>query len=337
MEAITKEEPCGGDLEYDPEFVVLQAKAAPKPDAQYGDFVSAPEAMNWTDLERDCRRLLLRTRDIRILVVLLRCWARLDHAAGLRDGLAVLAQLLTKWPDAIHPQRVVDGEADLALRANALAALSDPEGLMQDVRELPIMANGALRLQIRDVERSFAVPRTTDALPPESVRQQLKDMRVTHSATLAALAEATEIASAIDAWTSDNLPDDRPDLQPLLKLLGTVTGTAHSALGPAVTECNAMPPAELHPENVADSWNGNGTADIAEVTTTAPRSASLPIDRDTALSGIRTARLWFENHEPSSPVALLLKQAERLTGKRFDEVFQAIPADLVERWAHDAS
>ena len=46
-----------------------------------------------------------------------------------------------------------------------------------------------------------------------------------------------------------------------------------------------------------------------------------------------TARIWLEAHEPSSPVALPLKQAERLTGKRFDEVFQAIPAELVERWA----
>ncbi|MGO4812261.1 ImpA family type VI secretion system protein [Cupriavidus sp. 2MCAB6] len=337
MEAITKEKPCGDDLEYDPEFVVLLAKAAPKPDAQYGDFVSAPEAVSWTELERDCRRLLLRTRDIRILVLLLRCRARMDHAAGLRDGLALLAQLLTKWPDAIHPQRVVEGEADLALRANALAALADPAGLMQDVRDLPIMANGALRLQIRDVERSLAVPRTPDALPSESVRQQLKDMRVAHSATLVALEEAAGIASAIDAWASDNLPDERPDLQPLLKLLGTVANTAEPAIAPAVAEPNAMPSAELHPESVADVWNGNGTAAIAEVTTTAPRSADFPVDRGAALSGIRAARLWFEHHEPSSPVALLLKQAERLTGKRFDEVFQAIPADLVERWAQDAS
>jgi type VI secretion system protein ImpA len=60
-----------------------------------------------------------------------------------------------------------------------------------------------------------------------------------------------------------------------------------------------------------------------------------PMDRNAARAAIREARLWFEKHEPSSPLPLLLKQAERLTGKRFDEVFQAIPADLVERWAHD--
>lgn len=59
------------------------------------------------------------------------------------------------------------------------------------------------------------------------------------------------------------------------------------------------------------------------------------MDRNTALASIQAARIWFEAHEPSSPVALLLKQAERLTGKRFDEVFQAIPAELVERWMRE--
>ncbi|WP_416048467.1 ImpA family type VI secretion system protein [Cupriavidus basilensis] len=336
MEAITKEKPCGDDLEYDPEFVLLLAKAAPKPDAQYGDFVSAPEAVSWAELERDCRRLLLRTRDIRILVLLLRCRVRMDHAAGLRNGLALLAQLLTKWPDAIHPQRVVDGEADLALRANALAALADPAGLMQDVRDLPIMANGALRLQIRDVERSLGMPRPADAMAPESVRQQLQAVRLEHSLTLAALDEAAGIASAIDDWAGSNLPDVRPDLGPLLKLLGMVTSTAHPAPARAVAERNAMPPAEPDPASAAGSWSRIAAANTAQATAAAPGSAELPMDRGAVLCDIRAARRWFETHEPSSPVALLLKQAERLAGKRFDEVFQALPADLVERWVQDA-
>ena len=64
----------------------------------------------------------------------------------------------------------------------------------------------------------------------------------------------------------------------------------------------------------------------------------LAFARERVVHGKRYARLhrfWFEAHEPSSPVALLLRQAERLTGKRFDEVFQAIPAELVERWMRE--
>ncbi|WP_428984148.1 ImpA family type VI secretion system protein [Ralstonia psammae] len=334
-EPISKERPCGDDLEYDPEFVVLQAKAATKPDAQYGEFVSTPEAVNWSDLERDCRRLLLRTRDIRVLVLLLRCRVRLDGASGLRDGLAVLAQLLAKWPEAIYPQLVVDGEIDPALRANALAALADPQGLMQDVRELAITSTGALRLQMRDVERSFGIPRPADALAPESVQQQLQDLRQQQSPALMALDQAAAFAASIDAWARQHLSDDHPDLGPLLKLLGFVA----EAIPRAAT---LVPVEPVRAASTDVSSTGGVNLDRADPPIDALHKASLSgtlpdahMDRDAVRATIRSAQLWFEHNEPSSPVSLLLKQAERLTGKRFDEVFQAIPADLVERWAQN--
>lgn len=330
LEPVTPDSPCGDDLEYDPEFVVLMAKAAPRSAAQYGDFVSEPEAVNWADVERDCRRLLLRTRDIRVLVLLLRCRTWLGQAQGLRDGLSILARLLARWPDAIHPQLMVDGEADPALRANALAALVDPQGLMQDVRELAIADNTVLRLQMRDVERSLGVPRPADALAPESVRLQLEALRQQHSPVLAAVDAAAEFAVAIDAWAKDNLADERPDLGPLLRLLNMVSDTT----APSTPPVTASPIRQKPIVGVGEREAGGERRSTA---VTEHPLTELPHNRAAALASIRTARQWFEACEPSSPVALLLRQAERLTGKRFDEVFQALPADLVERWAHGDS
>jgi len=54
--------------------------------------------------------------------------------------------------------------------------------------------------------------------------------------------------------------------------------------------------------------------------------------RDEVLQTIRSARMWFENHEPSSPVAVLLKQSERMAGQRFAQVADAIPLDLLRKW-----
>lgn len=327
LEPVAPDKPCGNDLEYDPEFVVLLANAAPRGDAQYGDFVSTPEAVNWADLERDCRRILLRTRDIRVLILLLRCRTRLAQATGLRDGLRTLAHLLEKWPDAIHPQLMVDGEADPAMRSNALAALADPEGLMQDVRELAVADSGTLRLQIRDVERSLGVPRPADALAPESVRQQLSDLRQQHGASLLALEEAAAFAAFIDDWAQANLGSDCPELSPLRRLLSMVTEGAATVPSTTSPVSPAASPAEEGAREASDDSRATPLPELP--------LADMPLDRNTALSSIRAARQWFEIHEPSSPVALLLKQAEHLTGRRFDEVFQALPADLVERWARD--
>ncbi|ENT9928810.1 ImpA family type VI secretion system protein, partial [Escherichia coli] len=80
---ISAECPCGPDLEYDPEYLLLFTRAAPREEAQYGDFVSTPETINWAELERDARRLLMRSKDIRILVVLLRCRIQQAGAQGL--------------------------------------------------------------------------------------------------------------------------------------------------------------------------------------------------------------------------------------------------------------
>ncbi len=39
-----------------------------------------------------------------------------------------------------------------------------------------------------------------------------------------------------------------------------------------------------------------------------------------ALELIREARQWFEQHEPSSPIPVLLGRAEQFVGKRYAEV-----------------
>ena len=54
--------------------------------------------------------------------------------------------------------------------------------------------------------------------------------------------------------------------------------------------------------------------------------------RADVLLSIRAARDWFESNEPSSPVAVLLKQAERMVGKRFSQVADSIPLDLMQKW-----
>ncbi|NUA32095.1 type VI secretion system protein TssA [Cupriavidus basilensis] len=321
--------PCGEDLEYDAEFVVLLAKAAPRAQAQYGEFVAQAEPLNWTELERNCRRLLLRTKDIRLLTLFLRCRTRLDQAEGLRDGLALLERLLTTYPAAIHPRLDVDGEHDPALRANALAALADPEGLVADVREIPLAGNAATRLQIRDVERALGVPRAADALAPESVRQQLEALRNQGLPQMAAMDEACRLAEVLQRWCEDTLPGHAPDLAPLGKLLRLV-GNAELAQ-PALAQAIPAPAAKTAPAALAPSPNAVH-AQSAHLSC-AGDTDDMPIDRQAALSQIHAARQWFERHEPSSPVSLLLGQAERLVGKRFDEVFQAIPPDLVQRWA----
>lgn len=240
---VSAEQPCGPDPEYDPEYLLLFSRAAPQAEAQYGDFVSTPEAVNWPEIERDARRLLTRSKDIRVLILLLRSRIQQAGAQGLAEMLTQLAELSVIWSDALHPQ-LLTGEGasaesmeDAALaRSNALAALLDHEGVMADIRGITLSNSAALRLQVRDVERALSAPRPADALAPESVRQQLADLEARGALPLAAFREAQESAERLQVWARETLGDLAPDfsrLRQLLALLPDVVQTTTPEIPPS--------------------------------------------------------------------------------------------------------
>ncbi|EDM0292065.1 cytoplasmic protein [Salmonella enterica subsp. enterica serovar Newport] len=308
---VSAEQPCGPDPEYDPEYLLLFSRAAPQAEAQYGDFVSTPEAVNWPEIERDARRLLTRSKDIRVLILLLR--SRIQQAGAPAESIE---------------------DAALA-RSNALAALLDHEGVMADIRGITLSNSAVLRLQVRDVERALSAPRPADALAPESVRQQLADLEARGALPLAAFREAQESAERLQVWARETLGDLAPDFSRLRQLL---------ALLPDVVQTTTpeIPPSPAPVPDPAGTVMDNAVPARAEDVppVNAPPGISLPHnaepgpirDRNDALERLRCIRRWFESSEPSSPTIPLLRQAERLVGKRFSEVINEIPVELLEKW-----
>ena len=355
--------PCGPDLEYDHDFVVLFASAAPKQDVQYGAFVGSPEPANWSDIERDCQRLMVRTKDVRVAVLYTRCRTRLAGAAGLAQGIELIAAWLSAFADEIHPQLGADNERDavLEMRMNALQALADPEGLLADVRDIVLTKSTMTRLQVRDVERAFAHPHPADALAPESVAQQLQDLYVQEAAVMASFGEASMHLDTIDGWCAEHLDTYRPDFSSLAGLLRLLQpdapngAAARDAAPIAATDDDGAEPAppftdgfsqpslgstrdgpSRHEspghESPGHESPGHESLPLRELPPEASRPSAAPVNREMALASIRTARQWFETYEPSSPIPVLLKRAEQFVGKRYAQVVQAIPAELLAQW-----
>jgi type VI secretion system protein ImpA len=338
--------PCGPDLEYDPEFVVLSAKVAPRAEAQYGGFVGSPEPVNWSDIDRDCRRLMLRSKDMRLAVLFTRCRTRLAGATGLAEGIGVLAAWLAAFAQALHPRPDVDADRDAALeiRMNALQALTDPDGLLADVREIALTKSTANRLQVRDVERAFSHPRPSDALAPESVTRQLEDLRTQQPAAMACFDEAFASLAAIEAWSHDHLAGYAPDLSALTRLLRHLAGQERRDMqgegGEREAAAESVPAVDevLNVPALRDSPIARLTGAVAPaLVSDRHNGATVVADRRAALELIRDARQWFERNEPSSPIPVLLRRAEQLVGKRYVEVVQAIPAELLAQWESEAS
>lgn len=338
LEPITESAPCGPNLEYDNEYVTLLARMAPQADVQYGSFTEKPALPDWNDIERECRRLLLRSKDLTVLIWLMRCRTRLGGATGMHEALEMLARTLARYPEAIHPQLIVEGEHDPAMRANALAALCDPEGFLSDLREIVVCPHTASRLTVRDVERAFAVPRLADALPLDAVRRQLHDLQTQGDSTVLALANASALLRQIDQRGRDSLGAEAPNIQVILRLIDLFeveSADAPTGTPPAATtkteETRPTEAAVISSSTRADELPQRSRPHHTALATDSGHTT--PIERrEQVRESLRAAREWLELCEPSSPVALLLKQADRLLGKRFAEVVQAIPPDLLAKW-----
>lgn len=143
---------------------------------------------------------------------------------------------------------------------------------------------------------------------------------------------------SIETWCANTLREQAPALAGLAHLMEpfsrfdlTQESPPVIPSDPAVTDLPAMPMSTPMESTVSGSVPANATA-VVEVPAVALNSTWKDA-RDQARASIAVARDWFELYEPSSPVGLLLRQAERLIGRSYSEVAQAIPAELVARWS----
>ena len=420
LDPINTAAPCGKDLEYHPDLLVIQRQIEPIEAAQYGNFIAPNSSINWRDIENTLLKLLGEGRDLRALVPLLRCRIELAGAQGAAEGLTLIARLLECFPHDLHPQHFIDGEEDLLVRSNALGSLVD-FGVLDALRAILIDTGSATRLSVRDVEKSFALLRASDALEVEQTQRHLQALRDQRNEVLIALALAHRAALAIAAFSESDLGMETPDFSPLLQLLqpyalaenllpqapaaliprlkaafarwlnagespinedGIAQETTRlspsssmlnptlsvrrpgsqetppvleaDVLGetwntwPATTTATSMPPEAIYPAGAitAQPPNPNDfTHPLSSHRVAPPMSPhspshspmslmppASPHNRDDAKRLIQAARSWFETFEPSSPVADLLKQAERLVGKPYVDLMDAIPADLLKAW-----
>ena len=335
LKPISEAQPCGETLEYDGEYAVLAARLSPKADVQYGQFSSQPEPPNWTEIEKDGRRLLLRSKDISVLIWFTRARTRTAGAAGLLEGLSALQAVLQAYPEQVHPQLMIDGELDPAVRANALAALCDPEGLLDDVREVLVSGSTAFRLTVRDIERAFAVPRAAYGPEPEQVHRQLRDLRERKDPVLLALTFCLACVQAVAQWSADQLGDDAPELKPLLKLLHNLDPPRESATRKVQAESVQPNHGAAHASGAVALHAAHTLQAISHPTMTLPDHGQAADQREHIRALLSQVRVWIEHNEPSSPVSVLLKQAERMWGKRFSEVAGEIPPELLQAWDRD--
>ena len=311
-------EPCGKDLEYENEFLELTKAAQGKPETQFGP----GEAPNWREVREMAEALMERTRDLRVALLWVRACVNLMGFSALPRGLRLLHGLLENFWEQLHPMPDPD-DGDPFSRANALAILPEPEGLLGDVRQCVLFSlrgSGELRVRAIAVALGQVAPKEGETVFTKEQLGQMIALAVEQVAELhdrpqAALAEFQSLVKFMGEKFG---VEAMPDIKPLSDLLKGV-----QSLMPVPVDEAADAGGEGEGEGPSDGGaNGRPKAALGSVTT-----------RDDALRAIDLVCDYLERTEPTNPAQLLLRRARKLINHNFLQLIKVLAPDALHEAA----
>ena len=315
--ALAEDQPCGPELDHDPDFQALERAAAGTPERQYGDKVYPAEPPDWADVMQRAQVLAERTRDLRVATLLLRSGARLQGLAGAANGLQLIERLLTLHWDGVHPKLDADDDNDPTMRLNALLPLVAADAALADLRAAGVTpVRGSLTL--RDLELGLGVGTAfADEVEPTEagVLEGLASLLQSHPQTAEHITGALSAAQAIAALLDDRVGSRAPDAAPLLQLLRAAATALARVQG--------------------DSTGQDGSGDPGDTGTPAGRgSGGTRGELQTRADAVRELERvcqWLERHEPSNPAPLLIRRAQRLMNMSFIDIIRDMASNGLEQ------
>jgi type VI secretion system protein ImpA len=326
LSEVSPEVPCGENLEYDPEYLELMRVAQGVPERQIGETIVPAEEPNWRDVREQSVALFARTKDLSVAVRLGEALLRLEGMPGLRDGLALVHGLLGRYWEQVHPQLDPTDDNDPTVRLNILGGLTDQGMFLSKLRALPLTNSvTAGRYGLREI--GWATGRSTppdDAVvpTPEVDEAAFKDTAAEELQTLVRTTDDV-IAGvrAIDAEIGGHIGAARGvDFEPLLRVLGEIRNeVVRRAPAAAAGDVSVGLEGEATGSVGGAVAGGNGRA-------AAPGEIRGP---DDVVAMIDRICDYYARAEPSSPVPLLLRRAQRLVGKGFVDIVRDLSPDVV--------
>jgi type VI secretion system protein ImpA len=310
LQPVSEASPAGDDLEYDAAFLDLERIASPMAERAVGDAVKEAREPDWDKVRVDATRLLGLSKDVRIAVRLLCAWTRGAQLAGWAAGLELLHRLLHDFWSDVHPRPDAEDDDDPTARANAIAAVCDTRGALGYFRNATVVVSPRMgRFSLRDLRLAsgtLKIEASHDGGPPLTLVDIEACCLDCAEGDLLAAADAASRAVAHAegmAWLlGDRLGLAAPDLQPLLQDVRELSGF----LGTQVARRCPAPAGETVP--------GEDATDEGQALPGIPGRIESPQDASRAIDRICD---YYARSEPSSPVPLLLRRAQRLIGMDF--------------------
>lgn len=337
---VSEDAPSGPNLEYDLAFTALEQAAAPKAEKSMGASVIAGEEPDWQDVIDRSETLLSRSKDLRVAIHLATAWLKRDGLPGGAAGLALVHGIVERfWPD-FHPQLDAEDDDDPTFRVNSAAPLASPNDWLKHLRVTPFVASNRLgRFSLRDLRIANGTLKVApkaarddeDAAPEAQPTMTLiegccKDAPESLLfANADAISAALESAKAIDRLFTNQLGASGPDLKNLLTDLADLK----KFVDPQAAARRPVAAARVQTAAIDDGDADSDDDEYVPSNASARSGSAVVMGRSGPISGpddvirrIDELCDYYAVAEPSSPVPLLLRRAQRLVGRSFIELLQ---------------
>jgi type VI secretion system protein ImpA len=327
--------PCGVDLEYDAEFLELEALASDKPKRQFQDTDEEPP---WRDIMERAAALFDRSKNLRVALIYTRAASRVAGLSGFHAGLRVLLGMHERyWENLYPPLDAEDADSPAALRATALTALADPftpfddhSTLLHDLRVAEVCRVPGDRLTVRDIliaTGRLAAPEGEPTRTLQTVQgvlaKAIKDEPAALSDALALPETVEKLANRMSACFG---AQDAPSIT---MMMGAAQNIASVCRSVAMEHAVAAQPGEIAQPAAAPAAASAAAAGVEEPPH-AQGTARLATRAD-AIAMLDAVCAFLERTEPTNPAPLLIRRARALMEMDFIAIMQDLAPDSLAR------
>jgi type VI secretion system protein ImpA len=328
---VSADDPCGPDLDLDgdADYMNFVAGAEGRLPSSYFDgkdesgASGRPFQFSKTEVDSifaGVAPLLAKTRDLRLLVLLIKFALLGRQFDDFRTLIRAVAMLLAERWDEVHPR--ADG-GEFQARMVAVESIDVQPTVIMPLQFLPLVEHrrfGSMSYRSYLIATGAVAPRENEEVTDQATIDKLI-REVDLADLIARRGEFTELQSALDdigkTWSEKDSSGGLVRLDKVVELVGKIVTFLDGAVtlrDPAAGLAATSP--DQSPETDA-AGDGAATQDAEAGTWRVTNQG----EAGAALSAVEN---YFSVNEPSSPALPLVRQARQLLGKSFIEVMRTL-------------
>ena len=316
---VSDELPCGEDLEYDPVFQQMELMMQPTAEQEFGDTIIPGSGPDWKGVAQQVEDLNERTRDLRVLTYGALADLSLKGLKVFSESLESLNNCMETFWDDIHPALDVDDNNDATMRYNCLQILNDHEivsAVMENAPLVEVKGLGVFTLHSIELAEGKATPDEDEEVFDISLIQGAfgdADTDVLTNLGEGVSGSITQLKRTAELW--DQFATDSQSLG-VEQTLGVLDDIQEAVAKYAPVAAAAF-----------DDEGGDEAGEEGAEVRSSPSVTGAINNRTDVVRVIEKICEYYAAHEPSSPLPLLLRRAQRLVPMSFAEILEDIAPD----------